>query len=745
MTSYITGTVGTSYVGTIAAPPDYGAQAIVSPSGSVAALAASQAARQYVRVYVRATWDAAWTYVPYLQAIEVSGKSMPDSSRARFVYHIGEIKRDDELAYNIALAIERQDHYVCVRVLEDNLGEYTLWCGYLPAETVNIGGNRTATSGEIASVGDQELTAYGMEYVLDRRRVGGTYIGGDYLGQIGTFLETTIDFNSRGERGTIRGNRSYQAISFYSGAVNTYHAFAPSRSLVDPATSQPYVWSWRKVIEYMLEASDNFQATEREPHFRLTGTYGPLGISNGVLDYLDSRVSVVPHGKRSAWGVIKQLIAPSAMLSASFRFNLDGLGFPTGDVDLNVFSLSPQATHVGSAKFPANTTGPVWINVDSEPGIVASRLQVDSLDTYDTIIVEGAPVQSCASFCTNSAGGAYRTTAPRIAPAWTEDQQAGYDAADEKARRTSPYERVYRAFKIRTEAPGAFDFTAGSFVLAPAFAADGTSTGAVADYIDGPRKMLPTLPFYEAADADEDLQRFARPFAVMSVLDADGVSSGLTGRHVLSHRPGLDDNDTAYPSGAQLSPQHGDVLFDLHFNPQHAAAKNHMDGAAEVQVEPRFDFEKMLVTVAVEADVRPSVTWLTPRIGPGSRTLLIQVPDAHYWLVAPSTVVGLNEDGTLLTQTEVGPSLVRDDTDRLRLIASVVSSFAGRKRSNLSCTWAGIKPDYPLGTMVEGILTQSRGAEFVLAAVSSRTWRFEQGGFTTTLETRHIDPTRLSL
>jgi len=719
---------GVCSVDYVAPPVSHRATVTLSaPSGGIAA--APDEPRQYATVWVKERWDGSWTYVPYLEVVDVMEGAMPDMSKAKFRYAYGDMKHQDVAAFAVVRAIEQLDHFICVRIHTEGQDPYTLWCGYLPAEQTRQGGARTNADGNMASYGNQHLTAFGLEYLLARRRLGGTYTVHQDESAVRFVESSGEDFNGGGSRGELIGNRSAEKHATGTGAGQTY-VFGTD---IDEAREARYTWTWRQAIDYLLMRSlDRTSDAGGDPSFHLSGPAA-------VLNYLNARVSVIPQGNRSVWEVLRQLIAPSAMLSARIEWSTGTNGFPDGAVSIYCYSLSHSITHVAGAKFPSN---PVWsfLSLDNDSNVRGADVGIDNTETYSEIIVEGEKVQTCASFTTRINGdfSSRLPNMPRIDPAWSWSLAGPYEAAEEEDRRSSVFDRLFRSFRVRDGWE-----TDGSIPLVPKFDADGRrDRHAPGEYMDERRRMMTTLPIKEFGDivSESTEQQFARPFALLLVLDEEGVPVNPW-RFVLAHRPGVDGDGEPYPAGISLVPGEGDVTFEMRGTPHHILAINDIDEDV-IDQPPRFDFNQMVVTLAFELDVRPRVVVSLPQTGSTSRTLVRRISGAHYWLVDPNTVVGLQDDGR--PRHHYDDPAVRDDTDRLRFAAAVLKAYARRPRTHMTVTWHGIRPEYPPGHMIDGILQHQR-VQWILAPVASRTWRFGKQGFTTTIRTKHIDPGRISL
>jgi len=158
-------------------------------------------------------------------------------------------------------------------------------------------------------------------------------------------------------------------------------------------------------------------------------------------------------------------------------------------------------------------------------------------------------------------------------------------------------------------------------------------------------------------------------------------------------------------------------------------------------VDPEFDYEKMIVTVCAESDNRPTVTAATAiHDQRHNRRKVIRLEDAHLWLVAPGTITGVNNNGSLAVYS--GEKVIRDDTGRLRQVLALAKAWYGRDRAALTYTRRGILNDFDLGIFIRSALV-NQGYQDIGSCVSERRWDFVRQ--TTTIRTGHLelDVTRL--
>ena len=676
-------------------------------------------------VYMKLTWDADWVYIPYLHALSARWAAFPGKSTAQLRFDYGAILREGLSVYSDFSQTANHDYFICITAVPEDMAEFVLWVGIVPAHAFNIKG--TKISGTIATtMGDEMLTAHGFEYLLERRMVtGGLVYDADGSPETAKRIGWAPTFNDRHPRGAaLLGNRSAAKITTLGPPIPLSFGFGNALE-----GDVPYRWSARDIIEYLLHWSAPDGAAE--PTFLLEG---PDEEPYDLIGYLNGLYSVVPQEGRNVWDILKVVLDRRRGISAYLVPSMGSDGFPDSDkpISLFVFSLSDAPSRVGGFVFPGN---PWWLDITLDEGLTLEKavVEIDSLNTYDTIVVEGDRVISCFSAEVVDSG----TGRAPIEPAWPEADETAYDAADdeERSRMKDRWERVYRMFRL----PDDFDWS-GTNAFNPSFDDDGNiDLTTVAPFWNVMHRLLDWLPIPASAAvaAESVVPGMTKPLLFCEKFDE--VEGTPTGKWVWIESP---------PENAAGGVEYEDGTFVVHdregllevrHKTQHYLARNHFDSEPtgdDASKPPVFDYERMVATIAVEADSVPRVQVATQ--APGGlvgRTLRIHVPGVQVWIVAiGGTAIALDENGALAFYT--GNGIARDDTDQLRAVAALAKSIYGKRRAAIRATEFGLWSIADLGTMIRAVTT-NQGQTLVNAAVTEIRWDFVRA--TTTIHTGFLD------
>lgn len=689
--------------------------------------------------WTKTRWDDLWSFNRYLQPVNATEAMLPGQSKATFTYDYGEIKREDRSlfeTYNTNRNIE--DQYVAIMAVPADRAPYTLWVGIIPHQQMEIHNTRVAGGVAIPS-GVQTVTAYGMQYILDRRSIEGAIVAGLYdkdgLGTVSTPITIghTPSFNvSNRQSRIIGGNRSISKMLLDDG--NATYGFGD--------LNEASFWSIRDIIEYLLFWSDNRNG--QEPSFVSAG-------HTGMQSYLESTIKVVRHAGRSVLSIINGLIDRKRGMGAVLRFSHGSqdqnyLPVPGSLIELYMFSMTDTPITIGTVTFPKNTVRESVL-LDNKIG-QQSVVILDRTKTFDEIIVQGNLVQSCFSVATGlgtgdpDSPGAWPlhpdgetrfASVPalsdkryvKIEPAWSPENQSIYLAGDDVARKDVLLNKVFREFRI----PPKFNWISeAGDVLAPTFEDDGSMSSQLERFWwNGQQRFLGELPIQDPADVGEaePNPKFLKPFVVFQILnDPKHIE-----KWVDSHDPGVFAN---IPS-ASLHASDRNMSFNIKISPAHYIAQNHFDGATRSNQKPRLDYNRMFATVALETDQRVTVRVRTNQ-GNGNKRLIIQIDDAHVWLVAPGTIMGVDASGGLRMYD--GDLVVRDDTDRLRHVAALAAAWYSKPRLGLNLRFEGLYLFHEPGNFIETLSINNVTSE-VGTVISERSWDFIN--MTTMIQTATIE------
>jgi len=144
-------------------------------------------------------------------------------------------------------------------------------------------------------------------------------------------------------------------------------------------------------------------------------------------------------------------------------------------------------------------------------------------------------------------------------------------------------------------------------------------------------------------------------------------------------------------------------------------------------VVPVVDYQDLLVTASYKTDQRLSVWY---RMAAGDRTLLIRVPDAKLQYIVPQTITGVS--GGVAALSDGG--IVRDDTERLQLIAALAAAWYGRPRAAVTLKFANAFKVAEIGQYLQSVASGA-SRQSVGTVITRQSWSFQKQTVTMTVDT----------
>jgi hypothetical protein len=675
---------------------------VIQPSRPAAAAANATPANAIVQT--RKLWSAKWKTVDYLQPLQVLDGVSPQGSQARFAYVYGMNKREDQLVYSADSAPNLDHHFVRVcGVDEHGTTPAPWWYGVIIGRVDQI----DSPIGGTTPKGAMAYEAAGLEYLLDRVRIVGAYSGTTLIG----YCPTVNLRYARG--GSLVGNRSASGTagaggrtvySFGGESVWTVGDFLCYALAHYAPTANGMTWQ----LAGQVEAADSMKAV-----FRVEG----LTLRQLLDSLLDRRRGLL-------WFVRTDGTAVTVEIRTA-------LTEPVSIGDLVV----PANTDVSRLALDTPTTDP--------PHITEAVVHTTLADSYHRICVVGERVRSCFTLSYADA---------TLTAGWTPADLALYitalgddPAANDRYRARKEFDRVLRCHRATLDwnwKAGDGEGTSSENVV-PALHDDGTvDTSRASACAPGRRGhvLLSWIPIQSptTASTTDAEPAYERPLAFAKDPTQAQVSGAY--KYVRLDNHGIQDLPTAHV--AVLDHEMG-VQLEAY---GHLFAKNNWAGAGASSKTGGltgqgdwFYFADLLFTVAAETDTRLQVTVnLGEPVAGGGRTLWIFVPDAHLWYMTRYTVIGVNPDGTLAKYMPAGEDplggVVRDDSERLRVIAALAKAWYKPKRQAIRLTVGELTTLASPGAMVQSAQTVS-GDEEINTVVTRRLWDFVRR--TTTVETEY--------
>lgn len=628
-------------------------------------------------VFVRRAWTDDWVWLPFMFCTEAKESLAPSMPSATLVANFGSIARAEFGSYTIWNPYFVNGAYVKV-VAFTRWSRANIWYGVIDTETVVPHGNTNFPQGQ------QTYTAYGLEHLLNRRPMFGSYTDNG-VGSGVTFCDRSVIFNKARDRGTstIEGNKS---------GVNS-NAFGTLGT----------EWSNLDVLNYIGTRWINVNSSIT---FNLAGF-------TGVLDDIIERHDF--HGLTPYDG-IERLI--DRKRGISWRVVVDA----NENVYIRIFSLFSEAISSDGFSMPANAN---QTNV-SFGGLanVETDITFDNTTTFDRIVVLGGPIYSMFTLSYTDA---------TLVKDWTTGQEDDYaegtgteaDSAElhDGERNTDKFEKVYSRHRVPTSWDWfAGDGEGGTQVNATPYVSEGgyVSGDLLANVYNTGKRFERELPLEVEGTASTNPE-YRAPFALLEIEDPD--DSLLT---IWVYAENMDVHGL---KRIDLRMADNDLAVELRSVIPHIMGENHFDvtdvGTNETNFTPEIDYTTLLVTVFAKTDGHLKVD--TANLGFAGwdvgRTKLIEIPDAIAHYIVPGTVTDVT-DGALVKDATGG--LERDDSERLRTAMLRAMAWYGTPRAKMGYELGAFTTFLFAGAMVRG-MWGSEGWTNINTTVSRRVWRWTPG------------------
>lgn len=348
---------------------------------------------QYTSVWVKPYYGDVWRYAPYLFPESSTEAAAPSDSEATMTWDYGRYVNlwGDPGATLLPLNIGNWHIRILVHT---RYGTYTAWIGIVVGESLSETGIDVDTG---LPRGEQIIECRGLEYLLERRNVIGTYVG-DATSWV--HLPRTRDFNTSGNRReSLAGNRS---------------AFPNQDSGTYLFSSDGNKWSNYDIIQYLLAAFQPYMPYQSYGQI----TYGPQFYLVGQVDGLRYIYEEHRFGGRSVRECLNALIDRRRGLGWKIVTN------GTGPIYIYVYSISQYWITGNNAVLPANQRQ-LDVPIHDDRWIQA-KYRISSMNQVDQIVVESdSPIRTCATL---------RFTDGTLEPAWAaqldEEMQVGTEDED---------------------------------------------------------------------------------------------------------------------------------------------------------------------------------------------------------------------------------------------------------------------------------------------------------------------------
>lgn len=592
--------------------------------------------------------------------------------------------------------------WVRLYILTNNQREL-VWQGRVMNESASKGGTDVRNDNDQKiETGNQTFVAYSGLHILQRIMVNRSWwlIDGGKKS-----MQRLHTMNIRDSRGLIVGNAS--AMPYDDGNLSLDPIYLHS--------GEGNKWNRRRYLQYIMR--HYLQRQDRpEPQWTLGGD---------ALQFLADFDDSLDFGSAPTLdSIIRRIIDP--------KFGIDYAILPTNEgYELNVFALSGEDVTFGTHIAPRNTNL-AEVRVDDDIGLESNTI-VRSFDhRYRRIKVVGKPIISCFSLWASNTAGTTSTLPPQeqresLVKKWTDALETAYKegksgstdpAKHDLARGSDRFVNVYQLFG----APLNWDFHSKQ-ILPDVDAEEGKVIALIGHRFAGDgqqqavRRTLAFLPLKEGFDYKVDpptdanladtVPDFMRPVAYIW---NDDDTIGATG-YMKCEDAGI---------GVHL-PQNDWGVF-LQANPNHRLADDHWTGAEDTLVDPVFDWNTLIVTIAIELDWRLTLIFDDDTADDDGSELIIEVDDAEFWYLAPETVVRIDEDGRPVlspSKNSTAPGtpsgttgqqfkegvVLRDDSIRIvHAMAGAIARYQN-ERARCSLRFRGLRPfTRLLGTIMQSVV-----------------------------------------
>ena len=627
-------------------------------------------------VEIKQFWNGAWTLAPFLQfmgATANSGREGPGT--CNLVHHYGpKVKEAYQADFASRAPLDLRNYWVRITMIAANGVPSIVWIGRITGETREIYSEATQPAGK------QLLTALEPLHLLERTYISRSVWLQDGMAEVDALSVGFIPpMNARDDWGFLVGNRS-------SATVDGVYVYGGSN-----------LWTREDYANYVLNFADE-----------IGDGSGPGWVMGGVVAVLREVSDIVPIGDVvSVADVLRKLI--DARIGLDFKIVPTDFSGTEGGFEVFVYALNATAASFGGQTMPQN---PRTLNIRAIDARDFENLTIvrDAAQRYGRIRVMGKRIVCAMTLRGPLAEGGDETT-PNLVPLWSAGRETEYKAgtgtaSDEaelhdKARGADKFVSVYQDFG----APANWDHNGGD--AAPLV---NTATGELIERITSApggifaqgqmRKTLSFLPF------QEDSGSFMAP--QLWVYDEENA------RYI-----------TADQAGLAITGPKGQWGVRLGAFPNHKVALNHFDPSVYPTVtDPIYDYDKMVVTIAIETDQRLELVYETGEIAgsvwkPSDGELVIQDDMAELWYAAKNTIIEVDQDGKLVPLPGDSLTILRNDAVRLyRWMAGAIGRYVNA-RGRADLTMRGWNPYTHAVGVILAVVDEAGDSHQIQAPITS--------------------------
>jgi hypothetical protein len=632
-------------------------------------------------VQIAKTWGD-WQNMPYIQPLQASLVAAPSIGQATFLHRYGLIQHEDSNTpvWEPPLALAGYFVRVVLYIAQANV---VLWTGIIQEQEYHAFGS---SSGNPA--GDQLITAYTLDWCLDRISIIGAWTTDGYI-------NTCPQFNLRREWIPHPVGNKAAALD-----ANGLPQFGPDKQQ----------WTALDVLTYLMA------------HYA-----APAGLNISIGGQPDALT-----GWHYVWPLEGLTLRQALDKLIDRRRGLGWWMYSDGDtIVIMIYTTIERDVTVGDVTLPGNMN---QISYSWNDAILVDNPVISTTESnrYDSIVVQGARMMS--TFTVGTADGT-------LVPMWTDadetlykniKQESGaYAMTSDMVRGQDRWKHVYQLFGIRAD----WDWMIKDYPVAPrfdnnAYVIEDNSSGDTYNDISRPFQRVTRLqrPYTAKGPFAGNIQ-YMEP-QVFATPSPSGGKYPLPPDTTLPSGQSVIRGDLAgYVNVPPFSVTMADIAPAIEINAglPHIMGANHYlnaDGTipGDSQQIAWYDWKTILATLCIETDVRPTVKVGLGSSSPWLRTLHVEVPHAEFWWLVPGTIVYQNPD---LSLNIAGGYATRDDTEILRQVAALAKAWYGVVRTPVSWSEKYYITDLAPGKLITAASASVGGWVPINTVISAVVWDFQ--------------------
>lgn len=677
---------------------------------------------QTCTVSTREKWADDWEEVAGLYADNFSFVAGPDVSEATLRRTYGRIQRADSTQLEtFAPPLTLNGHYIHIELTqttEDDPDAAVHWYGVVVGTTVDRKGRLSAVSGDTES-GEQVFQCRGLEFLLQRKYIDSSFvlnkdsveveIGRAIAFNLGPGREN--DRDRHGNKSNTVGGRDAYVFAFNIGVGGIVSEGAGT------------LWSVQDICDYLLKyhPPSNVDGSDRLEWQAADG--GDAKILQTIFP------SVHAQGKS-----IKQILDEIIDRRRLVGYTITVLG---GKPKINIFTFNKNSVSLpGGTTIPANAQQFAWY-FDDDATVQTAVVAEDDATRFDRVTVRGARLGACFTLANTSGATPYNG----LVKDWHDTLQSSYNtgasdsgaysslkigdkqSANQAFRNDEQFAKVFRSFIIDPQWNGTVTGTTAVCPDPTTEDGEGNPSNTSTVFWYPGLRLLDWLPLrtdynYEVVDGfdtetttiDGSQPNYLRPFAVTK-LDGESQYYRLDkiGQAQLNETI-LKTAGIYWAASLRMQDTCPGLIIDVQGAPQHIIAKDEFtpaDTDDENDAEAVIDWKDIAFTVFCEFDQHVEAQWPEGEIDSDAdvfRELIIDVPHMRLDYLAPETVIGLDDEGGLVT-TDGG--YVRDNRALMGDIARCAYEWYGSTRKALTIVRNDLVCDWEVGFLITFIGTES--------------------------------------